>query len=811
MTVTKVVVDGVARNSGGSTPAIPEDISKVREATVPAPDGVQYVILNDDETVASTDPGAGDVAGDGVTELTARDLALRPYYLRDQKDAGEGTNRKAWLEGDEILVTATLSEAKDYEPGKPEMKNTGVDPSVHIHSDAIETVQLHNTKTMAVIKDESKTEDGKKGAPESLTVAVDDFDGELHLQGVGASNDVTFNVVKDSGFKLAANAVKTINVEGDGKLTLDVNKLPPATGTDPMKASDTLETLVLSGAGDFMMNAAGMSKLKSIDASMSSGDNTIQSKVDKSKVDKSTVELAALETVMGGAGKDKIELETSATGKLESIQTHGGDDTVDVMGAHRTKGLMVDLGAGDDTFEGDSGGNKNSRIDGGEGRDTLKLSAEPADNGMEGDAKASIFSNFEVLDVGGGTGTFDIALLGVDTVVARGGTEGQVTLSKIADGMGITVHGAKGMETSADIVHVMPEGLRRYSGELDINLLAIGGDMDTKSGTGGEVTLTLTADENIEVLNVDSSATVGGSRTKQVTMRPGASDYENELMLKSGESEDIEDIYISGDAKLVITVSDVTTVNVLEELDLIDASGNSGGVTFDGALLTGGTPFGDLELVGGSGMDMLTGGAGTDEIEGNAGDDTLIGGGGNDKITGGAGGDTLTGGAGDDDFIISAVSDSQLSFNAEGKAEGFDTIMDFDDDGTDEIMLPESLYNSLQGSIKSVALTTVEVADWSVIGDLTEEDVEDLADGFFETREAVDGEFNGAVTKHSVAVIDQRGVDSNDNDVIDATDDFSHTWIFIDIDGDGDLDLSTDHVIRLVGDTTIELADIASD
>ncbi len=812
MTVTKVVVDGVAEGQVTViTPAIPADtsgVTEVRPGSIgdistsgsPSANNPRYQLWDPDgnantRTSIQPEDKAAHAAGDKLYWFVATTNAEQIEVTGNALD-------------NYILITDNIENARGYVPGTPVVTEPA-GSTVMIHSDAIETVQLHNTKATAVVRDESKTEDGKKGAPESLTVAVDDFDGELHLQGVGASNDVTFNVVKDSGFKLAANAVKTINVEGDGKLELDVNRLP--TDKAPMKASDTLETLVLSGAGDFMMDAEGMSKLKSIDASMSSGDNTIESEA----------ALDALETVMGGAGKDKIELVTSATGKLESIQTHGGDDTVKVTGDHRTAGLMVDLGAGDDTFEGDSGGNKNSRIDGGEGRDTLKLSAEPADNGMEGDAKASIFSNFEVLDVGGGTGTFDIALLGVDTVVARGGTNGEVTLSKIADGMGITVHGEKGEATDADIVHDMPEDLRRYSGELDINLLAIGGDEDTKSVTTGEVTLTLAADENIEVLNVDSSATVGGSKRENPSSRnlPGASDYENVLTLKSGESENIEDIYISGDAKLEIKVSTPATDSVLAELDSIDASDNSGGVTFNGALLTGGTPFGPdgsnrLELVGGSGMDMLTGGAGVDEIEGNAGKDILNGGVGNDEITGGAGADTLIGGAGNDQFIIRAASDSQLSFDKDDKAQGMDTIGETGNlflVGEDTIVLPESLRDSFRGLIKEAGSADVNLVDaeWIIDGgntddpdlspDSVKEFIDENKDGFFETRAAGSG-FGGTINQHTVAVVHEANNGTT-----------TGTWLFIDVNNDGDLDLSTDHVIYLVGDIGLTIANFPAE
>jgi Ca2+-binding RTX toxin-like protein len=58
--------------------------------------------------------------------------------------------------------------------------------------------------------------------------------------------------------------------------------------------------------------------------------------------------------------------------------------------------------------------------------------------------------------------------------------------------------------------------------------------------------------------------------------------------------------------------------------------------------------YGNDELNGGKGNDMLDGGVGNDELEGGEGNDMLIGGVGNDKLDGGEGKDTLDGGVGDD-------------------------------------------------------------------------------------------------------------------------------------------------------------------
>ncbi|MCY4357782.1 MAG: hypothetical protein OXD01_09730, partial [Gammaproteobacteria bacterium] len=425
--------------------------------------------------------------------------------------------------------------------------------------------------------------------------------------------------------------------------------------------------------------------------------------------------------------------------------------------------------------------------------------------------------------------TFDIALLGVDTVVARGGTNGEVTLSKIADGMGITVHGEKGEATDADIVHDMPEDLRRYSGELDINLLAIGGDEDTKSVTTGEVTLTLAADENIEVLNVDSSATVGGSKRENPSSRnlPGASDYENVLTLKSGESENIEDIYISGDAKLEIRFSTPYTDDGLDQLDKIDASDNSGGITFSGAPVDGNDPFEELELVGGSGKDMLTGGAAGDEIEGNAGDDTLNGGGGIDEINGGAGGDMLNGGDGDDIFQYRSPSDSQVSWTATGAMIGFDTIVGFTTTA-DEISLGRTIYNGLHRQTGATLNTvTGEINDNDAATAATDNSLREwLGDGNGVFESTTGTGLSAVTTQHAVTRVTENynrefneteaadpataaGAIDLDGDGINDVIGLYRTWILIDVNADGDFDSAVDMAIALTGaaaDTAVGFA-----
>ncbi len=834
-TVTAVVVDGVAPAAGGDPETTTtHSLDTTADGFVVNEAGTNQVGV----TISGGENGDADTVDAASIQLgKANDDGLIPLLGPDGSDEGDDPDPinvlftdgddddsdpdavplffdpatgKIQLEGGRATPSnVTIKYTSD--PGVTATTMTitppGDGPTLTVNSDAIEMVHLHNTTATVLVHNNSMTAD-KKAMPEDLAVTVNKYgtknlDGKLCVAGSGSAHNIALTVAGDSWVDLNSNAVKALDITANEKTKLDLGVRKFKDGK-PDGASNTLETVEVSGAGNVTMGAlAGLTKLKTIDASESSGDNHF----------KSTAALAALETVMGGSGKDKVELVSAASGtgsKLMAIHTRGGDDTVDITGAHRTAGLMVDLGAGNDTFEGDSGGNKNSRIDGGEGVDTLKLSAPDA-TFKDGTATKSIYSNFEILDVGGGTGKYDVERLGVDTVVARGGTDGAVTLMNMADGMGITVHGEKGEATTANIIHELPEALRRSSGELDVNLLAIGGDNDKKPAAGGDpidgVALTLNAGSEIEALNVDSSATVGGSKTTPATSKPGAANYLNTLTLEGNSTTEVEDIVVTGGSMLTI-------MGTGDALELIDASRNTGGVTFDGSGRTDATA--DFELVGGGGVDTFTGGDGNDEIEGNGGNDVLRGDAGDDELYGGAGGDTLIGGDGADMFIIKAVSDSQLSFNAiTNAAQGMDTIGETDAEftpGTDSIVLPKSLYDSFQGVIKAAELTNVTTAEWIIDGgntvgegatDPSPDSVKAFVDGkkkgFFETRTATEDGFGGDINKHSVAVVHE----ANDGTV-------SHTWVFIDIDGDGDLDIATDHVIRFVGNVTLTTADFVA-
>ncbi len=752
-------------------------------------------------------------------------------FVVDPGGANERTIQPGDLGGIRVPTGAVATNVAIGKEGAGEVTRTeGGGPTLAINSDAIADVTLANTTATVLVYNNSMTAD-KKPMPEDLKITVDKYGaagvaGKLCVAGSGSATNIMLDVVGDSNVDLNSNAVKMLNVKADAKLTLGVRKFN-ADGT-PTGPSETLESVTVVGSGDVTMNALdGMKKLGSIDASESEGKNSFKSKI----------ELAALTEVAGGSGNDMIELVTSDEGKLASIETGAGNDKVTIGGAYREAGLVVDLGAGNDTFSGGRGNGK-SRVDGGHGWDTLKLSADGATY-KDGDKTMSIYSNFEVLDIGGGSGTYDVDRLGVEQVIVTAGAD--VTLNNMADGMDLDIRGMGAGMSMVEIAHDLvarKAGDPRQSGVLDVSLTANGGGKDSKTVQNGEVSLTLAVDREIEVLNVFSNANAGG--------KAAAGDYGNKLVLKGGGIADgtvtassVEEIVVSGNAMLEISVNGTDAdAGGLGNLDLVDAESNSGGVTVDASSVTAVDQ--DIEMSGGSGKDTFTGGSGGDELMGNGGDDTLDGGAGADTLTGGAGGDTLAGGDGADDFIYTVASDSQVSFKEEEDgsftAQGYDTVMVFVST-SDDLVFSKSLYaivtagEQVGGADISngfKAATTDEWAGWMqtdadgdpgtdgmmsttlIDGDgsgANDGDNEGTADGgaadlrsfigsgegLFLTSAPVEGTFGSTTRtfKNSIAAIAQN-LEGTTNDGI---------WLLFDIDGDGDFDAETDMVIFLQGST----------
>jgi len=725
-------------------------------------------------------------------------------------------------------------------------KQTGGDtPTVKVYSNSIGDIHLTNTDAVVLVKNDSKDEEGKKGTPEDIAIRVDgygglpgDKDGKICLTGAGTSENIAIAVAGDSDFRLATDKVKTLGISGDGDLDLVVSEFDLDDEGDVVP-SESLESITLAGAGDVTLGLAGMSGLTMIDASASSGANRLT-------MLPSADALTKIEKVYGGSGNDTVSLTTATNGNLESIVTGEGNDSVSVNGMHSRDGIEVKLGDGDDTYSG-TAGNTMSRIDAGDGEDTLKLtSIANSTYEDDDDEEQSIYQGFETLDVGGSeTGTYDIDLLGIvnDVHVSRSlePMNAVVTLTNMADGMGINVSGVRGFwtgashraskQTKAEVVHELAEresGDPRSSGELEVSLNAMGyrnfkthrdaaptgntdpGLYEPGQPSMGEAVLTLTTGEDIEVIKVGSNAnpsthpSVAGSAATRMV----ASDYVNKITLDTSVTGGgvLEELIVDGNARLSV---DTVNAAAFESLELVDATDNKGGIKFNGSDLNSLTSTPELELLGSSGKDVLT--------------MTSAGG----SIYGGLGGDELTGGTGDDTFIIEDASESRASVLGNGRlsTHGVDIITDFSpfDSGSqagDTIDLSRGLLRAISGDIKDTTSGAGhEWDDWmtdsdgenpvtSIDGDSVDRANNDFAaanlgafigngNDLFESKRTLasnDPRFsevgdNTVIDKYSIAVVAQ----SATNGLMQGL------WLLFDVDGNGDFDADEDMVIFLAG------------
>ena len=725
------------------------------------------------------------------------------------------------------------------------------DPAITVRSNAIEMVHLSDTFVTALIEN-------KSGEAEDISLSLSGYggqyvdtdgdpatptaqqEGQIWLTGSGAAENVNIVVDGSSRTHLASDA-KTLAVSGSAGLNLRSVKDARNIG-----ASKSLESVKVSGEAGLTFNANGNSELVSVDASGSGGGNSFSNLG------------SSVEKVMGGSGNDAVEID----------------------GSLNSEGIAVSLGEGDDRFESSIGNSNKSRIDGGDGMDTLRLKNSAGSSYEDDDGEEqSIFSNFEVLDVRGGTGIFDVRQLGVQYVEVGSSTAGTdaIKLENMSDGMGIAVKagatwryavingeatwGQIGVMNSSKITHDLAtreSGDARHSGKLEVSLAARGAHFDSTSEDAsvdglvvsangapitGTVDLELTAASEIEVIEVDSSVTPGGQLTARLDpdLVPRGSSYKNTLKL-GGANTAIEDLVVTGGASLTISTANA---NTLASLEVLNAVANSGGVTFsasdvlrdtgDSAVTTD-VLSQNLELLGGGGADNLTGGNGADLIYGGAGGDSL---------SGGTGADDSTSDAADgnfDTYDLTSVSDSQLRFTSSGIAVGFDRISDWEDGATERILLSESLYDSLEGVIKmanetaNANLGVVDPASWLIDSRRTdgtgadEENVNSVkafvdlhADGFFETSVDATAGF-GTVTKHhSIALVNEfyevitreakaavlDDPDTTDEDeameaVTEQSTEYSRTWLFIDVDGDGDFNAANDMAIALVGNNNMD-------
>ena len=440
----------------------------------------------------------------------------------------------------------------------------------------------------------------------------------LVVNAGGAGVDYDMSLFATS-FTLNGGSAKLTNVAGqklvtDNATSLTVNMAAGQTSVDltSQNRGAVDQTFTLKGDSLTSVKLAvdeGQYGVKLTAPDTKVTDLAITATVSEAKNDKAQVDATALgelaNVTVAGAGAVKLDVDVNDKLKAVNATENTGGVTVDLSDADNaafTGGAGADtltvkgskvahtLGAGDDTVVVNDAAftnlAKGFSVDGGEGTDTLQMSASLAAEFKTAD----VATNFEILKLVGGTGNVDLDNFGGIDHVAVGALGGNVTLNNMHNG-GLLEY----VDSPSKSVEVSVKGAS--SGATDVLNVTIAADGKVVAGNldvADVETIKITADDT--KLDVD-----GKADTHTMTLTADSATTVN----------------ISGNAALDLTLM----TDFCNKITKIDASGNTGGLTVDISHITPANAF--VTLTGSSAGDTITMGIGN-VITGGEGKDTFI-------------------------------------------------------------------------------------------------------------------------------------------------------------------------------------------
>jgi hypothetical protein len=635
------------------------------------------------------------------------------------------------------------------------------DDATNTNSDTL-TVNNANLATRIVLEDVTDAAStvnfvGAAGNSDEATVEVA---GSTETTGAGINNDLTVANVEtlNLAFTTAANDLNIVTAT-DAK-TVNVTVASDADTTIRGAAVLTAATAVnIAAAGSLTLGATAALANDAVITVSGAGDVDLNTLDNNGATDGVTV---AASTMTGG-------LTVTGGAHTVSITSGAGADVVTAGGII----TAVSLGDGDDKFDtagNDFGGATAVNVDGGDGIDTIVI-----DDGSELDAaSAAHFKNFEILDVVGGTGTYDLDVLEFATVNVSGDLAADVVIDNITNE---TLNITGSVDNTGGITY----DLKDNSGGTDALTVNIQG-VFSNAGTPTDTT------DDANDVTVDELV-FGGIET--VTLNSGdnaahTAGVNNTVTLLD---TDATKLILTGDHALTITafeqdVDAATTGTVNTSIATIDASASAGLVMGAAVSTTSvsilGSEFADTILIG-----TVTGAAAGTETG-----STINAGKGGDIIdlTGGL---TLTGTGAVDTLIINA-GDSKIGF------------VDTDNDGSYATASDAETFDVVTGFT-----STEDTIDLGSFG-FTGQKASALANGTLAAGAAtglVDGT-TPAIANFFLDTGTQRGVtkvDNYDASAIGGT--TGSTLVFIDTDGDGNLNIANDEMIVVSGTAALVLSD----
>lgn len=537
-------------------------------------------------------------------------------------------------------------------------------------------------------------------------------------------SSVSIEIAGTSSLQLNSDAVKEVNVTGAGFLRLEVLK------SDNETPSDTLETVTVSGDTRLTIGTSGMDALRTLDASGTS---------------------------------DRNRLFVEAGNELESVAAGSGDDYVVIIGDQRADGFFVDLGAGNDELIVANSGEVNSSINGGAGKDTLRLVEGSWSETVNGDG-VSIYSGFEVLAITGNprpdssyrpvpnpwrptgnAGTYNMELLGIREVELSSYFIADVTLWNAAPGTELEIIQAEIQQLT--YVQKGADEENSTSDSLTVDLRAwLVTDPPGVIRHGphqGVHVETLTA-HGIETVEFDSSVRTNTNLSFRA--------FTNTIDNLEGDS--VTTLLLTG-------ISPLEIFNAPPTVTTVEKRGVWGKVAVSVPDATGPVTF--------------TGSYDGDEFIGGAGDDTFNG-------RGGA--DTFNGGAGSDTFVYDRGNESRVKFSNEPDAPpAFDVIVNFDNDpnGDKDVIHLTRRLGVTEEELGAGLLNKDPIPNTDDGNGGEADPVKDLLDYIGDGKDF----FSDGVNDYPIAIVE--GGPGHQG-----------FFVFIDVSGDGDFNTDNELVIQIL-------------
>ncbi len=605
--------------------------------------------------------------------------------------------------------------------------STGVQ-SVTVQNSTAATGTIANLGAVATLavknQNQNVTFDGSTAATLGLT--LDTFGknvngaitaNSIDLGATAAAKATTLNLAANNAYAVinstVADAVSTVTIA--------------ATGTNQVSfvdSGDDIKSATITGAGSVDLTPTALSgALATFNASASTGDV------------KAIINSTALATVTTGAGNDLIN-----------------------MSAVVTAGTTVNLGAGNDTLLTGALLGNFAKIDGGEGTDTINIT----DGSKLTAATSKLISNFEVLDVSGGKGDYDVSLNNFATVqideAVNGALNGAVGFTNAADSFTLNV-ASNAKDGDFAVGQAITVTGKDYAGTTALGTaetftlvanMRDGNKDDTAHGNIDANTITVAGVENL-VVESNVSTLDGGSKALNAA--------QHTLTAKFVATE-AEIVTIKGAGS--VDLSSVTTIGVVTK---VDATASTGNVKIDLSTHTKSVAY-----FGSEGVDTLVTGTKGDNIYTGKGADIV----------------TLTDATVRDTFVLKAATDSQIG----------------DTDKSGKI--------TLAGDEAKAGVQQIDTINGFTAGGTAASDRLDVTNFAFSgaQRGVVDANTLVGVNTDLTSIADLFAAPAGDRGIAFSNAGGGDLYVFVDANKDGNFTAADDLLIKLVGMGAVGLSEV---